>query len=213
MIGPSDLKNALKLAEKTLTYGAYVDTLRNPFRVVVATLLSARTKDETSAKASEKLFKTADTPKKVIKLTTKQIEDLIYPVSFYKNKARFISRLSHMILEDYKGKVPRSIEELVKLPGVGRKTANLVLSVAFRKAAVCVDTHVHRILNRWGTVETETPLETEMEIRRVVEKKLWSKINQVLVPFGKQTCTPISPFCSRCPLNQDCSKINVEKFR
>ena len=213
MISEKEIENALKTAETTLKRRPYVDRLKNPFKVVVSTLLSARTKDETTAIASERLFSRVKTPKDILKLTQTELEQLIYPVSFYRNKARFLFGLSRMILNDFEGKVPRTINELVKLPGVGRKTANLVISVAFGKAGVCVDTHVHRILNRWGTVSTKTPLETEMAIRRLIPKKLWSKINRILVPYGKETCTPISPYCASCPLNQICPKLGVEKFR
>jgi len=213
VISEKDIEKALKTAEKTLKRRPYVDRLKNPFKVVVSTLLSARTKDETTAIVSERLFSKVKTPKTLLKLTQNELEHLVYPVSFYKNKARFLFGLSRMILEDYGGKVPKTIEELIKLPGVGRKTANLVISVAFGKKGVCVDTHVHRILNRWGTVSTQSPLETEMAIRRLIPSKLWSKINRILVPYGKETCTPLSPYCASCRLNQICSKRGVEKFR
>jgi len=213
MISELSIERVLETVEKTLKREPYVDRLKNPFKILVSTLLSARTKDETTEFVSERLFSKIKTPKDLLNLSQTELEQLIFPVSFYKNKTRFLMQLSRIIIEDYEGKVPRTIDELVKLPGVGRKTANLVISVAFGKQGVCVDTHVHRILNRWGMVSTRIPIETEMAIRKKVQRRLWSRINRILVPFGKETCTPISPFCGACPLNISCPRLGVKKFR
>lgn len=184
----------------------------NPFKVLVATILSARTKDEVTAKVSARLFKKIETPADLTVLGTEKIEKLIYPVNFYKNKARYLAALPSA-LEKYGGKIPDTVEELVQIPGVGRKTANLVVAVAFRKPAVCVDTHVHRIMNRWGYVNTKTPEQTEKELRKKLPKKYWLTFNSILVAFGQGTCRPVAPHCDRCPLNERCPKIGVKSRR
>ncbi len=181
---------------------------KDPFKVLVATILSARTKDDTTAKASARLFKKAPDPESLKKLTEAEIQKLIYPVGFYKNKAGYLAKLPQA-LDIFSGQVPDEIEDLVKLPGVGRKTANLVRSVAFGKPAICVDTHVHRIMNIWGYVNTKTPLETEMALRKKLPEKYWIEINSLLVAFGQGTCKPVSPHCDRCIIAADCPKIGV----
>ncbi len=182
---------------------------RDPFKVLVATILSARTKDEVTAKVCRRLFKKVDTYKDLAKLSSDEIEKLIYPVGFYRNKAKYLSDLPKA-LEEYGGRVPDSVEELVKLPGVGRKTANLVVAVGFGKPAVCVDTHVHRIMNIWGYVNTKTPEQTEKALRKKLPEKYWLKFNSILVAFGQGTCRPVSPHCDRCPLDDRCPKIGVK---
>jgi exodeoxyribonuclease III len=181
---------------------------KDPFMVLVATILSARTKDETTEKASARLFKKAPDLTSLARLTEAEIEKLIYPVGFYKSKAGYLSKLP-AALEPFSGKIPEDIDSLVKLPGVGRKTANLVVSVAFGKPAICVDTHVHRIMNIWGYVETRTPLETEMALREKLPEKYWIEINSILVAFGQGTCKPVSPHCDRCVIQDQCPRIGV----
>ncbi len=181
---------------------------RSPFKVLVATILSARTKDEVTAKASERLFKSAPDAICLEKLSKKQIQDLIYPVGFYKSKAGYLYKLTKA-LDAFGGRVPDDIDDLVTLPGVGRKTANLVRSVAFDKDAICVDTHVHRITNIWGYVRTKTPLETEQALRKKLPRKHWKEINGLLVAFGQGKCRPVSPLCHQCPLEKECPQKGV----
>jgi len=185
---------------------------KNPFKVLVSTIISARTKDKTTLEASERLFKNVSKVQDLNKLSLADIEALIYPVGFYRQKAKYLKQLPEKIKE-FNDQVPDSIEELIKLPGVGRKTANLVLAVAFKKPAICVDTHVHRIMNRLAYVKTKTPFETEMILRKKMPKKYWLDINSILVAFGQSICTPLSPWCSRCPIEKYCTKINVKKWR
>ncbi len=186
---------------------------RSPFRVLISTVLSLRTKDKTTLVASNRLFEKADTPEKTLKLRKEEIENLIYPVGFYHRKAEQILKISEILSGKYKGKVPDELDELLKLPGVGRKTANLVLNEGFGKLGICVDTHVHRISNRIGLVETKNPTETEFALRKFLPKKYWIILNTLLVTLGQNICTPISPRCSICPINQYCRKIGVEKHR
>lgn len=181
---------------------------RDPFKVLVATILSARTKDETTAKAAAKLFKQAANLQQLAMLSTDELEKLIYPVGFYKNKAKFLAALPQA-LSRYENRIPDTIEELVTLPGVGRKTANLVVCVAFNKPAICVDTHVHRIMNIWGYVATTTPEQTEMRLRKKLPKKHWMTVNSLLVAFGQSICKPVGPQCDICQLNEDCPQIGV----
>jgi len=186
---------------------------KDPYKVLISTIISLRTKDEVTAKASERLFKLADNPFDMVKLSEEQIAKAIYPAGFYKNKAKTILEVSKTLIEKYNGKVPDKLEELLKLKGVGRKTANLVLSLAFGKPAICVDIHVHRICNRLGFVKTKTPEETEFELMKKVPKKYWSKINNLLVAFGQTICKPVSPLCSKCPVEKYCEKVGVERSR
>lgn len=186
---------------------------RSPFRVLVSTVISARTKDEVTSGASERLFALADTPEKMSALRVDRIEKAIYPAGFYKVKARAIRNLSGMLLSDFSGKVPRTIEELVTLPGVGRKTANLVVSLGFGLPAICVDTHVHKVTNRLGVIRTKNPEETEYALREVLPVKHWIEINDLLVMYGKAVCTPVSPRCSSCAINGLCRKAGVLKSR
>ena len=190
------------------------DLSENPFKVLISCLLSLRTKDAVTAKASKRLFEVADTPEKIIKLNIKQIEKLIYPVGFYKTKARRIKEICKVLIEKYRSKVPESEEELLKLKGIGRKTMNIVMTYGFHsKDHIAVDTHVKRIPNRLGWVKTKTPEETEKELLKVIPKKYWHDINNDLVTFGQNICVPVSPFCSKCPVNKYCNKIGVKKHR
>ena len=182
---------------------------RDSYRVLIATILSSRTKDEVTAVSSARLFDRAPDIDSLAMLSAEEIGELIYPVGFYKTKAVHLQKTAGLLKDSYRGVVPDTIEELVKLPGVGRKTANLVLSVAFDKPAICVDTHVHRIMNIWGYVHTRTPLETEMALRKKLPQKYWQKVNRILVAFGQGKCKPVAPHCDACILEPDCAKINV----
>ncbi len=186
---------------------------RDPYRVLISCILSLRTQDKTTGEASARLFKLAVTPKKMLTLTTDEIERTIYPVGFYRNKAKELIEISKMLVDEFGGQVPDEIDELLKLPGVGRKTANLVVTIGYGKAGICVDTHVHRITNRWGYVQTKTPEQTEMALRAKLPKRYWIEINDLLVTFGQNQCKPISPLCSTCPLFEFCDRVGVEKSR
>ncbi len=185
----------------------------DPYRILISTILSLRTKDEVTHKASKRLFNSADAPDKMIKLTVKQIEKLIYPVGFYHTKAKNIIEISKILIDKYEGKVPDNIDELLELPGVGRKTANLVVTLGFAKEGICVDTHVHRISNRLGYVKSKNPYETEMQLREKLPRNWWIKYNDLLVAFGQTICKPVSPLCSKCPVEKYCPKIGVKKHR
>lgn len=176
-----------------------------PFRILVATILSARTKDETTAAACTRLFAKAPDVYTLADLSKQDISDLIYPVGFYTSKAGYLERLPDA-LKTFDYKVPQDIDALVTLPGVGRKTANLVMSVAFKKDAICVDTHVHRIMNIWKYVNTKTPLETEIALRKKLPRHLWQRVNAVLVAFGQGTCRPVGSHCDVCVLESLCPK-------
>jgi endonuclease III len=181
-----------------------------PFQILIATLLSARTQDATTHAASTRLFKRARTPRTMAALPVTQIERLIYPVSFYRNKARHVKACCGMLMARFGGRVPRTMEELVTLPGVGRKTANLVMILAFKsRDNICVDTHVHRISNRLGWVRTETPEETEQALYRATEQRWWPSINLYLVTWGQNVCRPLSPRCGECAIAAACHRIGV----
>ncbi len=186
---------------------------KDPFKVLITTILSARTKDETTSKAAKKLFIKIKKIKDLEKFTQKEIEKLIYPVGFYKTKAKHLKQLPIVLKQEFNNKIPETINELIKLPGVGRKTANLVVTIAFNKQGICVDTHVHRIINRFGYINTKTPLETEIKLREKLPKKYWKPINSIIVAFGQNLCTPISPHCSECPIKKYCNKVGVKKSR
>ena len=186
---------------------------KNPFLVLISCILSLRTKDETTLPASERLFKLADNPPAMLELTAHQIEKIIYPVGFYRTKARNILGISRDLIDKFNGRVPDDLDTLLTLKGVGRKTANLVLTEGFGKLGVCVDTHVHRISNRLGFVKTKTPEETEWALRKKLPKKYWIEYNALLVTWGQNVCKPISPFCSKCRINEFCRKKNVESSR
>ncbi len=184
-----------------------------PFEVLVSTLLSLRTKDEVTAEAAKRLFEQAQTPEQILALGESKLAKLIYPVGFYPTKAKRLMQISRIILDEHGGTVPDRIEVLLKLPGVGRKTANLVLVEGFKKDAICVDTHVHRISNRIGYVNTKTPDQTEFALRDKLPRKHWIRYNELLVAFGQMLCRPISPFCSTCPVEAMCPRIGVDKHR
>jgi endonuclease-3 len=185
----------------------------DPFQVLIATLLSARTQDATTLAASTRLFKVAKTPRTLAKLTVKEIEKLIYPVSFYRNKAEHVKATCLMLLDRFEGRVPTTMEELLMLPGVGRKTANLVLILAFKSQRnICVDTHVHRISNRLGWVRTRTPDETEQALYAATDSRWWPYINLYLVTWGQNVCRPMYPRCGECVLATTCPKVGVTKI-
>jgi endonuclease III len=188
------------------------DQREDPFQVLIATMLSAQTKDAVTAAASERLFRVARTPKPMAKLPLRKIEQLIYPVSFYRNKAVHVRQTCEQILTRYGGRVPSTMDELLTLPGVGRKTANLVLILAHAsRENICVDTHVHRIANRLGWVATRTPEETEQALYRATARRWWSIINLYLVTWGQNVCRPVYPLCPQCVLMDICPKIGVTK--
>lgn len=186
---------------------------RDPFHVLVSTLLSLRTKDATTAVASERLFALADTPEAMLKLSSARIARTIFPVGFYRTKARTIRAICRILLEDYAGRVPDDLDELLKLKGVGRKTANLVVTLGYGKPGICVDTHVHRITNRWGYVNTKTPDQTEMRLREILPEKHWIVLNDLLVTYGQNLCKPISPLCSECVIAEFCQRVGVGRSR
>ena len=182
----------------------------DPFQILIATLLSARTQDATTHAASTRLFKRARTPRTMARLEVKEIEKLIYPVSFYRNKARHVKACCQMLVDRHRGRVPSTMEELTELPGVGRKTANLVLILGFKSGQnICVDTHVHRISNRLGWVRTRQPEETEQALYRSTDSRWWPYINQYLVTWGQNVCRPVYPRCGDCVIAADCRRIGV----
>ena len=185
----------------------------DPFRVLIACILSLRTQDTTTGPASDRLFAEAATPESMLKLIPRRIERLIYPVGFYRTKARVILGICRDLLERFGGRVPDTIDELLTLNGVGRKTANLVVTMGFGKPGICVDTHVHRISNRLGYVRTKNPEETEMALRARLPRRFWIDYNDLLVGFGQNVCTPISPRCSTCPVRPLCRRIGVTSSR
>lgn len=185
----------------------------DPFRVLVATLISLRTKDEVTAEASRRLFTIADTPAAMAALDEAVIARAIRPANFYPTKARRIREIAARLVREHGGKVPADLDALLAFPGVGRKTANLVLTEGHDLPGVCVDTHVHRILNRLGLVRTRTPAETEFALREVLPREYWKPINTYLVSFGQRVCRPQSPHCSRCPLRAWCRRVGVGRSR
>jgi exodeoxyribonuclease-3 len=212
---PFDIDHALQILEREVqNYQVPVVDLiavqtHDPFKVLVATILSARTRDEVTAQAAARLFAKAPTPQALANLDEKILQKLIYPVGFYKNKARYLAALPAVLEKEYAYQVPSEIEELTSLPGVGRKTANLVRTQGFGKPAICVDTHVHRIMNIWGYVQTTTPLQTEMALREKLPEQYWIRVNSLLVAFGQKTCRPIGPHCDSCVLSALCPRIGV----
>jgi endonuclease III len=186
---------------------------RDPFLTLIGCILSLRTKDETTAMAAPRLFAEAATPEAILAMEPDAIAKLIYPVGFYRTKARTIRAISRELIDDFDGRVPDDIDELTKLPGVGRKTANLVVTEAYGKPGICVDTHVHRISNRWGLVNTATPDKTEQALRGELPRRYWIEYNSLLVAFGQTLCQPVSPWCSRCPVGHLCPRIGVTHSR
>jgi endonuclease-3 len=186
---------------------------RSPYQILIATILSLRTKDTLTAQIAPKLFALADNPNDMVRHSAEEIVDVIYPVGFYRNKAKSILAVSQKLIDDYEGYVPDDLDALLELPGVGRKTANLVLTAGFNKPGICVDTHVHRISNRWGYIQTKTPKKTEFALRDKLPQEYWIEYNGLLVSMGQNVCTPISPWCSRCPVSQFCERVGVERSR
>ena len=186
---------------------------RDPYMALVSCIISLRTKDSTTREASVRLFEKARTAGEMLRLSEKEIAGLIYPAGFYRVKAGTILDLSRRLVEAYSSKVPDTIDELVKLKGIGRKTANLVVTMGYGKPGICVDTHVHRITNRWGIVKTKTPVATEIALREAIDKRYWIELNDLLVAYGQNICTPVSPHCSVCRISALCSKVGVERQR
>lgn len=186
---------------------------RDPFRTLIGCILSLRTKDETTAVAAPRLFARASAPAAILALTEAEIAQLIYPVGFYRTKARVVRGIARDLLDRFGGQVPDRIDDLLTLNGVGRKTANLVVTEAFGRPGICVDTHVHRISNRWGLVRTPNADQTERALREVLPRRYWLEYNGLLVAFGQTLCQPISPWCSRCPVAARCPRRDVSKSR
>jgi endonuclease-3 len=186
---------------------------RDPFRVLVSTVISLRTKDEVTDEASRRLFALADTPQALTSLNVRTIEKAIYPAGFYKTKARTLKEISRRLVDRYGGRVPDTVDELLAFKGVGRKTATLVVSMGYGKPAICVDTHVHRVSNRLGLVETSNPTETEFELMALLPRRYWIGYNELLVRFGQRVCKPVSPHCSDCPVKRRCPRIGVGVHR
>lgn len=193
--------------------GVVAEESRDPFQILISCLVSLRTKDEVTAQASARLFRLARTPRTVADLPAATIAAAIYPAGFYRVKANTIREICRTLLERHDGKVPDTMAGLLSLKGVGRKTANLVLTIGFGKPGICVDTHVHRISNRLGIVRTKTPEQTEAALRRVLPRRHWIPFNDLLVSFGQNVCKPISPLCSACPVNGLCPRLGVGKHR
>ncbi|MBN1671730.1 MAG: endonuclease III [Kiritimatiellae bacterium] len=183
---------------------------RDPFKVLVATILSARTKDQTTTEVSRRLFRTVREPRDLARIPQRKLEKLILPIGFFRTKARHLRQLPKALDEQFGGRIPDTVEELCELPGVGRKTANLVVSVGFDKPAICVDVHVHRISNRLGLLATRTPFETEMALRRILPVRYWKTWNRYLVSYGQRTCLPLNPRCDVCPLYRYCERVAVK---
>lgn len=206
----------LRRQVKTL-HVPWLDTMasadRDPFRVLISCILSLRTKDEVTGQSSRRLFKLAGTAERLARLPVEKIEKAVYPVGFYRVKARRIREISRDILERNHGRVPDTIDELLTLKGVGRKTANLVITLGYGKAGICVDTHVHRICNRWGLIRTKTPDLTEFALRDILPVRYWKQLNGMLVAFGQGICKPVSPLCSLCRIRPACDRVGVIRSR
>ncbi|MCL2065295.1 MAG: endonuclease III [Candidatus Cloacimonetes bacterium] len=182
----------------------------DPFKILVGTILSARTKDQTTAKVLKNLFTKVNKVNDFLLLNTKEIENLIYPIGFYRQKAIYLQNLPIVLNQKFNGEIPQTIEELIQLPGVGRKTANLVMILAFDKPAMCVDVHVHRISNRLGYINTKSPAESEIVLRKALPIKYWKIYNSILVAFGQHQCKPVNPKCKSCPVENMCKKVSIK---
>ena len=208
------LKKLKKAVRKFRTPSVTVIAKKNdPFAVLVSCIISLRTRDEVTELASARLFTLAKLPAELLELSNAKIEKAIYPAAFYRNKTKSLKELCQVLVKEYSGKVPDKLEELLKLKGVGRKTANLTLILGHNKPGICVDIHVHRISNRWGYVKTKSPDETEMVLREILPKRFWKGYNDLLVSFGQNLCKPVSPFCGSCPIEDQCPKIGVNRSR
>ena len=206
------------LQEDTQQWGIPVVTelhriTKSPYKVLISCLMSLRTKDEVTAEASTRLYSLANTPEEMLSLSYDRVVEAIYPVGFYKTKAQQILDISRQLVDNYAGLVPSTIDELLKFKGVGRKTANLVITVGYGLPGICVDTHVHRITNRWEYVKTTSPDKTEMMLRAKLPQKHWLVINDLLVTYGQNLCRPISPMCSKCRLTEYCKRVGVATSR
>jgi endonuclease III len=186
---------------------------RDPFVILISTLLSLRTKDEVTAEATRKLLGLAATPQEMLQIPLTKIAETIYPVGFYQVKARTIHHVCRELIEKFSSKVPDNLDDLLSIKGVGRKTANLVIALAYGKDAICVDTHVHRISNRLGYVKTKNPEETEFALRKKLPRRHWIIYNTIMVAFGRRTCKPVSPLCSQCPVFKYCDRVGVTVSR
>jgi endonuclease-3 len=208
------LRDELSKYEQPVVSKIKKDVINTPFTTLISCILSLRTKDEVTEKASIRLLSKYNTPKKILTLTEDYIASLIYPVGFYKTKAKTIKDISKTLIEKYSGNVPTDFDELMKLKGVGRKTANIVMVYGHKKHGyIPIDVHCHRIPNRLGWIKTKTPEETELKLKKILPKKYWDDFNNLFVLFGQKICVPISPFCSRCPIENFCKKISVNKAR
>lgn len=207
------IRRAIKSMRQTTLNQIAEESITTPYRILVSCIISLRTKDDVTNAASRRLFTRADSPQAMIALAEKDIAALIYPAGFYNQKARQIRDLSRQIIDQCGGKVPDTIEGLVEFRGVGRKTANLVITLGYGKPGICVDTHVHRITNRWGYVKTKSPDQTEMALRAVLPRRHWIPINDLLVTWGQNVCVPLSPHCSACPLAEFCPRLGVKRSR
>lgn len=185
----------------------------DPFRVLVSTLLSLRTRDEVMEEAAIRVFSLADSPRKMLRVSPAKLQKAIYPAAFFRNKQRSLMALCRILVEENDSEVPNTLEGLLALPGVGRKTANLTLILGFNKPGICVDTHVHRIVNRWDLVRTLNADETEMALRESLPRRYWKEFNELLVAFGQNCCKPVSPICSECPIDEFCPKRSVSRKR
>ncbi len=185
----------------------------SPYRVLFSTIISLRTRDEVTLAASERLFKRAPNLYEILQLSETKISDLIYPAAFYRNKASGIKKCAKILADKYNGNIPADRNELLTLPGVGRKTANLTLNLGFGINAICVDTHVHRISNRTGWVTTKLPDETELALEKILPEKYWIPLNEILVSYGQKICTPQSPWCSKCVITSHCKRRNISRSR
>lgn len=209
------LKNELeKYKMPVVSHPDWDDIVDTPFTTLISCLLSLRTKDNVTAQASYRLFKKYNAPEQLVNVSEKELQSLIYPVGFYKVKAKRIKEISKTLIENYDGRVPKDFNELLKLKGVGRKTANIVMVYGHKKNDFLpIDTHCHRIPNRLGWIKTRTPEQTELELKKTLPKKYWNDFNHLFVKFGQTICVPISPFCSKCPIKKYCKQISVTKSR
>ena len=209
----------IKILKKELAVGTMpivshlAENQRDPFMILISTLLSLRTKDEVTAVATDRLFKLAATPEEMLKVPQAKIAKTIYPVGFYHVKARTIHSVCRDLIKRFNSQVPDDLDELLSIKGVGRKTANLVVSLAYGKEGICVDTHVHRISNRLGYVQTKKPDETEFALRAKLPHKYWIIYNTIMVAFGRKTCKPVSPLCTKCPVHKYCDRVGVNLSR
>jgi endonuclease-3 len=210
----ADVVHLLKKAMRELPFVSHLaKEHRGPFPILISTILSLRTKDEVTAAATERLFALASTPEEMLKLSEEKIIRAIYPVGFYRNKAKTILHICRELIGHFNSQVPDTVDELLSLKGVGRKTANLVVTLGYRKDGICVDTHVHRILNRLGYVRTKTPEQTEYALREKLPLKYWSLYNTLMVAFGRNICRPVSPLCGACPVSSYCDRVGVIRSR